>query len=54
MMVKLRKGNHEVEVQDFVVRLYKRNGYEEVVETKTEEPKPVSPKRTTRKTTKKQ
>ena len=52
MMVRLRNGNHEVEVQDFVVRLYKRNGYEEVAETKTEEPK-VSPKRTTTRKTKK-
>ena len=49
--MKMRKGNLEVEVKDFLVNLYKRQGYEEVVE-KPEEPK-ATPKKTTRRTTKK-
>ena len=53
MMVRLVKDGGEVEVKDFLVNLYKRNGYEEVVaipkaEAKKENaPKPV---RKTRKT----
>ncbi len=54
-MIRVRKGGAVFEIQDFLTKLYVRNGYEIVTEEPKEEPKPKAPapKKTTRKTTKK-
>lgn len=45
IVMRLRKGSEEVEVKDFLVNLYKRNGYEEIkAEPKVEMPKAEAPK----------
>lgn len=55
MKITMVKGNERVEVKDFLVSLYERNGYEVVNETVEAEVKAETPKKTTRRrTTKKQ
>lgn len=56
-MIVVRKGNEEVQIKDFLVKLYIRNGYEVVTDEPKEEVKeevveqPVAPKRTVRRKT---
>lgn len=52
MIVKMKRGSEEVQVKDFLVHLYERNGYEIVTEEKPKaEPEKVVPKPTPRKRT---
>ena len=55
-MVRVRKNGGEVEIKDFLTKLYIRNGWEVVVEEKketvTDEPKEVKQPKKTRKSKK--
>ena len=53
-MIRVRKNGMEIQVKDFHVNLFLRNGFEVVEDKPKEEPKPVAPKKTTTRRTKKQ
>ena len=55
-MIRVRRGGVVFEIQDYLAKLYVRNGFEVVTEESKEEPKveTPAPKRTTRKTKKSQ
>lgn len=54
-MIRVRRGGVVFEIQDYLAKLYVRNGFEIVTEESKEEPKVETParKKTVRKTTKK-
>ena len=56
-MIRVARDGEVCEIQDFLVKLYIRNGFRVVTEKSKEEPKietPAAPKKTTRRTKKSQ
>ena len=45
-MIRMKRGGEEVEIKDFLINLYRRNGYEIVTEEKPKaEPEKAEPKK---------